>query len=290
MSSSSLMFLLRLGAPWLICSLVLLPRAHADTPPGTHWLPVPELSDEFNGDQLDPNRWETTNRHYLGKKPGLYVPRNVRTRAGNLELWARSETEQKSPPGYRDFTVAYVASRGKMHYGYVEVRAKAMPSRINSAFWLYRWSETGTFEIDVFEIGAASPGRAQTLHSNVHYYLGNPAQESDHNRRSSPHRLDTGKALTDDFHVFGLEWNERELRFYFDNRLVRRVENRHFHHPMSLRFTAETHPEWFGLPRPGELPAVFLIDHLRVWRAAPETTRSQTSTAPDQTRGPVPGS
>jgi hypothetical protein len=48
---------------------------------------------------------------------------------------------------------------------------------------------------------------------------------------------------------------------------------------MSLRFATETQPDWFGLPRPGELPGAFLIDYIRVWRDAAQ---------PIEIAGPLP--
>ena len=40
--------------------------------------------------------------------------------------------------------------------------------------------------------------------------------------------------------------------------------------PLNLNFDSETMPEWFGLPKKEELPAVFQIDYLRAWKKAAE--------------------
>lgn len=238
----------------------------ADTPASGRWQPVPEMWDEFSDATLDPARWETRNPYYPGKKPGLYRSANVAVKDGRLMLWARAETVLGAPDGYHGYTTAYVTSRQPVQYGYFEVRARAMKARINSAFWLYRWTEGGTGEIDVFEIGATVPGREKVLHTNTHLYRGRPRFESDINRISDPQAWTAPAPLADDFHLYGLEWDEGELRFYFDNRLIRRKPNIGWHQPMHLRFSAETHPDWFGLPAAGELPAAFEVDYVRVWR------------------------
>ncbi|CAG1010267.1 partial Beta-porphyranase B, partial [Burkholderiales bacterium] len=107
---------------WVALLLVLASiPAYADTPPGKHWIPVIELSDEFNTEVTDKTRWESSNRYYSGKKPGFYSDRNVRSNAGHLELWARAEDDPKAPAGYHGYTVAFVASKRLMRYGYVEV-------------------------------------------------------------------------------------------------------------------------------------------------------------------------
>lgn len=243
--------------------------ALADPPPNGQWQPVPELWDEFNGESLDAARWDTRSPYYLGKKPGLYMPYNVTVKGGTLNLWAQAESVPHAPPGYRGYSTAYLSSRQMVRYGYFEVRARPMDARINSAFWLYRWTETGTYEIDVFEIGGAAPRHENIVHTNVHVFRGRPENENDSNRLSDPFGWTAPQRLADAFHVYGLEWDEHELRFYVDDRLIRRKANSSWHLPMAIRFTAETHPGWFGLPRAGELPAAFQVDYLRAWRRAP---------------------
>lgn len=239
--------------------------ALADTPSTSTWEPLWEISDEFNGSDLDMKKWENLHRSYPGKKPGVYSRENVRVRNGMLELGAQVTTALNGQLGY---TVAYVGGKQMSRYGYYEVRAKPMPARINSAFWLYRWTPTGTYEVDVFEIFATSPGHERTIHTNVHAYLGDPALETDLNRQSDPFGWKVPEPLGAGFHTYGLEWNEQEFRFYFDNQLIRTKPNTVWHEAMYVRFTTETHPNWGGLPLTGELPAVFLIDYFRAWRAA----------------------
>lgn len=247
-----------LAAPWGV---------RADTPPGGHWRPIPELSDEFNGERLDAAKWDVRSLYYPGKKPGLYVPYNTTQKHGFLNLWAQAETLPKAPPGYHSYTTAYVSATQPIRYGYIEVRARPMNSRINCGFWLYRWTETGTYEIDIFEIAGAAPENENAVHINAHYYKGQPELENERNRVSAPFTWYAGATrLADDFHVYGLEWDENELRFYFDGRLVHTKANTVWHLPMYIRFSTETHPDWFGLPRAGELPAVFQVDYLRVWQ------------------------
>lgn len=244
--------------------------AQGDTPPNGNWQPMPDFWDEFNGDKLDASRWETRSPYYPGKPPGLYQPQNVTLDKGMLQLWVKPETVANAPSGYHSFTTAYLTTRKTVLYGYFEVRAKPVKARINSGFWFYRWTETGTYEIDVFEIGGTAPKHENVVHTNTHVFKGNPEHENDQNRRSDPQGWSAGNMmLADDFHIYGLEWDEHELRYYFDNALIRRKPNTSWHVPMHLRFSTETHPNWFGLPRSGEVPAAFLVDYVRAWRKVP---------------------
>lgn len=262
----------RLRAPaacWPLMTLLVATSAFADPPPSGKWQPMPELWDEFNGGSLAATHWETRSPYYPGKKPGLYMAHNVEVKGGTLNLWAQAESAPNAPAGYRGYSTAYVTSRQTAQYGYFEVRARPMAARINSAFWLYRWTENGTYEIDVFEIGGTAPRHENAVHTNVHVFKGQPELENDRNRLSDPFAWAAPQRLTDDFHVYGLEWDEQELRFYFDDQLIRRKANTSWHVPMAIRFTVETHPDWFGLPKAGELPGVFQVDYLRAWRRAP---------------------
>ena len=54
--------------------------------------------------------------------------------------------------------------------------------------------------------------------------------------------------LAEAFHVYGLEWDENSVKFYFDGALVRSETNTHWHQALTLNFDSETMPDWFGLP------------------------------------------
>ena len=72
--------------------------------------------------------------------------------------------------------------------------------------------------------------------------------------------------LADDYHVYGLEWDEKEIKIFFDGVLIRRVENTHWHQALTLNFDSETMPDWFGLPRDEDLPSIFSIEYVRAWK------------------------
>jgi beta-glucanase (GH16 family) len=62
-------------------------------------------------------------------------------------------------------------------------------------------------EIDIMELIGSEPGRAYaTLH------FGNPAERS-----SGFYDLPDGSAFSDDFHIFALEWEPDEIRWYVDD-------------------------------------------------------------------------
>ncbi|ATC95425.1 family 16 glycosylhydrolase [Pseudoalteromonas tunicata] len=235
---------------------------HADPPRYGEWKYLAHVSDEFNDDSINLNKWQNIHPHWAGRAPGIFMQDNVNLVNGELVL---SVTDESNGKGTLIGT-SFARTKEKVKYGYFEIRAKANRSRASSAFFLYNWTTTGTYEIDIVEIGGASTGKERNHHSNAHVYYGDPALEDDTNRISDPKTYVNDTALADDYHVYAVDWDELEIRWYFDNQLIRRKKNIHWHTPMQITIDTETFPSWLGMPRSSNLPAEFKVDYLRVWQ------------------------
>lgn len=260
---------IRIGIPLLALGTLLLSHGIvADPPSHAKWEPIPELTDEFDGKALDASKWHDHNPQWKGRRPGYFSPKNVSVEDGELRLTARAETLPGLPEGYHTFTTAAVKSKATVLYGYFEIRCRPMDSKASSAFWFYRNEPERWTEIDVFEIGGAAPGHERTLHTNVHVF---------HTPEEKRHWSKAGKweapyRLADEYHVYGLEWDAEEIKFYVDGKVIRTIENTHWHQPLYMNFDSETMPQWFGLPDAEKLPATFHIDYVRSWRKAPTSS------------------
>ncbi|NOY81386.1 MAG: family 16 glycosylhydrolase [Kiritimatiellaeota bacterium] len=227
-----------------------------------NWLRYEPMWDEFDGDRLDPQKWWPRNPSWKGRKPALFMEHNVRVRDGKLHLTMRAEDVPHAPAGYHSFTSAAVQSRTRVKYGYFEIKARPMRSRGSSAFWFYYNEPREWTEIDVFEIGGGAPGFERKYNMNLHVF--HTPTEKKHWSRGGVWTAPWG--LADDFHVYGLEWDVKNIKFYVDGVPVRRVTNTHWHQALTLNFDSETMPTWFGLPDPKNLPSTFSIEYVRVWR------------------------
>jgi beta-glucanase (GH16 family) len=228
------------------------------------WKKYEAMSDEFEGTKLDLEKWWPLNPTWKGRKPGLFHAKNVSVRDGKLHLTMRKEhaPEMDKLPGFHTYTCAAVQSKTKATYGYFEVKAKPMKSAGSSSFWFYASSNEWHTEIDVYEIGGAAPGFEKKYNMNVHVFR-TPSEK----RHWSLHGEWMAPAhLADDYHVYGLEWDDRRIQWYVDGVLVRWVENTHWHQPLTLNFDSETMPGWFGLPREEDLPSVYSIEYVRAWK------------------------
>jgi beta-glucanase (GH16 family) len=240
----------------------------AEPPKEGKWRPIAELTDEFAGSKLDLARWYDHNPTWKGRQPGFFSTNNVTVSDGKLHLTARAEDLPGLPPGYHSFTTAAVKSKAKVLYGYFEVKCKPMDSHASSAFWFYAQEpEKGEAkwwtEIDVFEIGGGSPDHQRKVHMNAHVFV-TPQEGKKH--WDKPEVWNAPFRLADDYHVYALEWNKEELKFYVDGTVRYRLKNTHWHQPLHMNFDSETMPDWFGLPKREDLPSTFRIEYVRSWK------------------------
>ena len=239
---------------------------HAGPPETGRWEPIPQFTDEFNGSTLDPHKWNDHNPNWAGREPGLFWPGNVKVRDGALHLTSRHAPDMRFKFGdgrvYHTYTTAYVKSRWRVRYGYFEIKARPMKSRTSSAFWFYAQDPDWWTEIDMFEISGGNPGLAKTVFTTAHRQYS--PQEKKHWSKSS--RYEAPRPVADAYHIYALEWNKDEIKWYFDGEVVFRLENKYWHQPLHMNFDSETFPNWFGLPKPKNLPSTFSIDYVRSWR------------------------
>ncbi|MHA6483380.1 sugar-binding protein [Paenibacillus sp. strain BS8-2] len=233
-----------------------------------------DYSDEFVGEALDLNKWNDHHTYWLGRQPSIFSSRNIRQENDQLILTAKYETIPEmaeanaalSPnsPQYEKYTTAAVQSKTKTGYGYYEIKAKAAPVSITSSFWL-QGSET---EIDVFETvgrSTVNPGSGYEMPMNTHYYAGGDWSKD----IANPGVYHSEDDLTADFHVYGLDWNAKWIRFYYDGELVREIRNDVFHEDQYIFMDMETFT-WAGLPSEASMASPngdYVIEYMRVWRS-----------------------
>ncbi|MBK8164854.1 MAG: family 16 glycosylhydrolase [bacterium] len=210
------------------------------SPAGATWSLV--WADEFNGTGLDYANWAPDIGNGCPDLCGwgnselqYYRAQNVAVTGGNLVLTTRAESI-----GGNAFTSGKVTTRDKRSflYGRVEMRAK-LPSGggMWPAFWLMPqsdvyggWAASG--EIDIMESanGTTSVGGA------LHYGGSYPANTS----TSSSFSLG-GANFADDFHIYAVEWEEDQIRWYVDGTL----------------FMTRTSAQWYSSNAPGNPRAPF---------------------------------
>ena len=175
-------------------------------------------SDEFNDTNIDLDKWSFEVNGTGGGNNELqyYTDRsdNARIENGSLIIEAREES-YTGADGTRNYTSARLRTLGKGDwlYGRMEARIRIPQGQgIWPAFWMLPsawvyggWAASG--EIDIMENVGHEPN---VVHGTLHY--GGPW----------PTNTYTGAGYTleepfaNDFHLFAVEWQEGEIRWYVD--------------------------------------------------------------------------
>ncbi len=178
------------------------------------------FNDEFDGSVLNPKEWLTwfpyTNDgsdqcafcRTHGNENQIFLDRNVVLEDGILQIIAKREDTSWFNER-RNFTSGTVHSRQPFGHGRYEIRAK-LPS--GEGFWPAIWTfgQVGA-EIDIMEAGMQ---KLKRFHTSVH----------DWNIRKMLHkRINVNFDLTEDFHVYGMEWDSSLIKFFIDDTEVWQV-------------------------------------------------------------------
>lgn len=180
---------------------------------------------------------------------------NIEIVDDNVRLNNKKETR-----GGQSWTSGSMHTKQNFLYGYFECRYKYAKSKgTNNSFWFINTSDTikngRKFEIDVNE--GRYPNKVKT---NIHDWSNeNSTQNS---KTYSSEEIDLGE----DFHTYGLEWNEKELVFYVDGKEIRREVNDFCHTASPIYISCAIIP-WDGQINEGRLNGTFMeIDYIKVYK------------------------
>jgi len=265
-------------------------------------------SDEFEQDGL-PNqtKWDYEEGLIRNEEDQYYTrsrKENVRVENGVLVIECRKEDFKN--PKYRPdatswneqretarYTSGSINTLGKaaFTYGYVEVRAK-MPrgNGMWPAIWMMgtnitavNWPRCG--EIDIMEYVGHIP---HTIHANNHF--ADPDQKDKAVHKSSGGTQTIVDEPYKDFHVYAIEWNEREITFFVDDRQYATFNvdqagkgpDNPFRKPHYLLLNLALGGSWGGKIDDGMIPQKFEIDYVRVFK--PKTSQPAAASDADKTR------
>jgi hypothetical protein len=208
------------------------------------------FSDDFNGDWLDTNVWRSAQGQSWGKLLSARYPENVAVTNGLLRLITRKEKR-----GGKEWTSAMLSTaKFRQKYGYWESRYRyAAASGLNQAFWM----NPGTREKDKsFEIDVNEGHYPTDINSSLHQS----------GMASQSKRFVADYDLAADFHVYAVDWNEREAIYYFDGQEIYRVPNTKAHLEVPVIFATAVLPFWAG-PLTDALDGKSMdVDWVRVYR------------------------
>ncbi len=210
-------------------------------------------SDEFDGSSLNPSNWTIDIGDGCPDLCGwgnneleYYRAENVDVSDGYLTLTAREEYY-----GGRYFTSGKILTRDKQSflYGRIEMRAKIPTGGgMWPAFWMMPqdsvyggWASSG--EIDIME----SANDTDWIGGTIHY--GGSWPDNTHSGGTySP----GGVNFADDFHIYAIEWEPEEIRWYVDG----------------VHYYTRSYTQWYSDGAPGNPYAPFDQEFFIILNAA----------------------
>ena len=183
-------------------------------------------NDEFDGSSVDLSKWsyalDCDGGGNAEKQCYTDSPENSYIDNGVLKIVAKPEAGQSLP-----YSSAKLMTKGKADwtYGRFEIRAKAPRGQGSwPAIWMLPteqvhggWPHSG--EIDIFEavnlgapVSAGSSAVQTDVYGTLHY--GKSWPNNDHSGHN--YVLADNINPADDFHLYAMEWEEGELRWYVD--------------------------------------------------------------------------
>jgi beta-glucanase (GH16 family) len=238
-------------------------------------------SDEFDGDEINTDKWrfDLGNRNGWGNAELQYYTegKNVELADGVLIIEARKEDMSEADRVY-NYTSSRLKteSRFSVQYGRIEARIKFPYGKgLWSAFWMlgdnFRyvgWPMCG--EIDIVEFLGHD---RWTVYGTIH----GPGYSSSRGI-SGEFRKDQGQlpSFTEDFHTFGIIWNEEEIVWYVNDSIYHRVtraalEDKDnlwvFDREFFIILNLAVGGYWPGYPDLGTpFPAEMHVDYVRVYQ------------------------
>lgn len=248
-------------------------------------------NDEFNaadGTPIDSQKWtaETGGNGWGNNELEYYTasPGNARQEHGVLVIEAIRKPYMGTDGVKRDYTSARLKTQGKFsqRYGRFEARIKMPRGKgIWPAFWLLgedidavHWPTCG--EIDIVENIGVEPS---TIHGTIH----GPGY-SGASGIGSPFTSPNNTPFSDAFHLFAIEWEPKEIRFYVDDHLyaTRRPHDLPagtkwvYDHPFFIILNVAVGGNWPGSPdETTQFPQKMLVDYVRVYRSRTDANSSK---------------
>lgn len=212
--------------------------------------------DHFNGDALDPNKWDV--RGIGPRAVGFVSPEAVKVEDGFLKLMALVKDDK--------IKISAVGTQNHFmtRYGYFECRAQLQKSAgVWAAFWIQspkisQGEDPAKFgaEIDIMEF-FKKLGTDIVSH-NVHWAYG-PNQQTTRGMQSYL------KGVSEGFHTFALEWTPEKYVFFIDGYKFYEVTVGISQIEEYMILSMEL-PSKMEELKNAVFPDVFIVDYVRVYK------------------------
>jgi beta-glucanase (GH16 family) len=247
--------------------------------PKGKWVLRSDYSDEFDGNMLDVRKWNNNIESW-----GIWSwdPKNVAVSDGALSITMRYEPHQRQGKDLFYKSGAIRSRAEPILYGFFEARIKgaALFPGVCPAFWAFR-NEHRTkglkTELDFVEMQQGTNAHNPKRLDFTSIYWEGPGADG----QPIPKPIQRQQSVSlewdprDDFHVYGFLWNEKELKWYVDGKLLAEQVNEFFRQPQEIILSMGVRRPLDTTPADKGFPTTMTVDYVRVWQTG----------VPDRVRG-----
>jgi beta-glucanase (GH16 family) len=213
-------------------------------------------NEEFNAPVLNKTKWNALrDGNGWSERKQYYLPENVEVKEGFLTLNVLEKTKNEFK-----YTSGAVTTKGKFEfkYGKIEVRAKLPKGAgLIPAIWMLPASGAEYPEIDFAEIIGQNPDE---LWNVVHDLNSKGEYVREYNMTKLPD-------VTTDFHTYGIEWNENQITYFFDQKAIFTGTELIPERAMYLYMNVGVGGTWVGEPTSETVfPNEMLVDYVRFYK------------------------
>ncbi|MEB1808208.1 MAG: glycoside hydrolase family 16 protein [Bacillaceae bacterium] len=211
--------------------------------------------DDFKGEKLNTKKWTAQKRkENYNNELQEYSPKNVEIRDGRLQLIAKDDGVAP-----KKYSSGLVETKGKFDflYGKVEVKGRYPVGKgLFPAIWMLPSDGKDYLpEIDIFE----NVGHEPHLVYQVHHWR-------EHGKLKTTYNKTENQNIEID-HIYGIEWEENEIRWYVNEELVFTSTTNIPDIPMHLIINLAIGGNWPGDPDSNTFfPAMFSIDYVKIYK------------------------
>ena len=249
---------------------------------GRTWEKVDFLSDEFEDENLDSEKWASRVSTWVGRAPAIFKDEAISVANGDLRITNYLLEEEEIVNGntythggglIRSIQTATVGM-------YFECRMKANKTFMSSTFWLINTRNEGAgcdrriTELDIQEcVGEVTTdaswaqGFDKEMHSNTH----SRNAECEETIEGSKGNHASTELVYNDYHIYAAWWKSpTEILFFLDGAYLETVTPvEKFDLPMCMRLVTETY-DWNPVPQNGgmtgsEEERTTSYDWVRTW-------------------------
>lgn len=245
------------------CSTLFAQTPSTPTPaPGNEWKLV--WSDDFDGNSLDLTKW---NYRQLGKRESAMISKECITLDGKGHLLVSVfEKDGVMQNGMIGTQGKFVATYGKFE---ARIKFPEMQGQ-HGSFWMQpdkpgkqqNDAAASGAEIDIIEWFGAGRSDGGTA-SNIYW----PSSKGNHAGGTKDFKLlKAGEKLSDDFHVFSLEWSPTEYVFRMDGHETYRIKEGVSQVPQYMILSLLTADWEVKRLDKAKLPNAMVVDWVKVWQ------------------------